>query len=268
MQSPDYRDAAQLINSQGGATIRFDPSISGRAHWHQPSRTINLNPDPQERARIPLAGMLAFELGNASQSAQFQMILDEVRAGTINDGQEYARRCEMMEYGSARMRATASRTMIEQGGWTTHLDPMLRHFLQEGEVIHPRTGSAIVGTGLWLTFEGYFAAQQQSGHSGRLVQRFDEIEPRIAYLSTREGKVAEATKRFHQRQQARQATPAPAATRRPPVTVTNPAAFLQPEDVSAVQSPGAQARTYTALDGGRYRLITVVDGEYFFGPAD
>src|SRR6478735_1809516 len=112
MQSTDYRAAAELIGAQGGATIRFDPTISGRAHWHQPSRTINLNPDPEERARMPVAGMLAFELGNAAQSAQFQEILDEVRVGTINDGQEYARRCEMMEYRTAQLRAKASRTMI------------------------------------------------------------------------------------------------------------------------------------------------------------
>ena len=276
MQSTDYRAAAELIGAQGGATIRFDPTISGRAHWHQPSRTINLNPNPEERARMPVAGMLAFELGNAAQSAQFQEILDEVRVGTINDGQEYARRCEMMEYRTAQLRAKASRTMIRQGGWNTYVDPMLRHFLEEGEVIQPRNGPAIVGTGLWLTFEGYFASQQQSGHAGRLVQRFDEIEPRIAYLASPEGKVAEARRRYHQRQRERQTIPADqpapagvtAPTRRPMVVVTNPAEFLRPEDVSLVASPDAQSRTYTARDGGLYRLSAVVNGEYFFRPVD
>jgi hypothetical protein len=280
MKSPTFLEAAERIRDEGGATIKWDGTMEHKAHWDLRSRTIFLNPAMIEKERMVIAGILAFELGNASQAREFEDLLESVKTGRVTDAQEYAERAERIEYRSAQLRARDSAELMRRGTWTGHVDTTLRHFIPEGQALQPAFGNLIQGTGLWASFEGYQQTQMVTGHTQGLVERFARLPGRAEYLQSREGRIAEAKRRFQQRQEAKVTAAAhqglAPAVGSPPVasssgssgtrSTRDPESFVHPDDRPQLRGDDAQRHVYRGVDGHSYKLFAVVEGEFYFKP--
>ncbi|WP_410594803.1 hypothetical protein [Amycolatopsis sp. lyj-23] len=284
MESPIYLRLAAKIRDEGGCRVELDPHMATAANWHLPTRTIRINPTKVEQAKMVIAGVLAFELAHADKAATFAALQDDVRTGKVDTAAEYGKRAETIEYASASLRATASAEMMKSGAWNQHVDPQFRHFLPEGQELDYGPGRRFIGTGLWLTFEGFYRTQQDVGHTKILMDKFPDLPARHDYLGSEAGKRAEALKRYRERQQQRDAErepgpPAAAETgtrgvegrsaRTPaakPVQTTDPSTLLDPGELQRFWSRKPEDKQFRGQDGRQYRLFAAIEGTYYFKP--
>lgn len=282
MESPIYLELAAKIRDEGGCKVELDPGMATAANWHLSTRTIRINPTKVEQAKMVIAGVLAFELAHADQAATFAALQDDVRTGKVDTAAEYGEQAEMIEYRSASLRAKASAEMMKSGAWNKHVDPQFRHFLPKGQEIDYGPTRRFTGTGLWLTFEGYYRTQQRVGHTKILMDKFPDLPARHDYLASAAGKRAEALKRYRERQQQRgtgrePGPPAAAETgtrdiegrpARPPtakpVQTTDPSTLLDPGELQRFWSRKPGDNQFRGQDGRQYRLIADIEGTYYF----
>ncbi|MGW6129076.1 hypothetical protein ACWFNE_03525 [Cellulomonas sp. NPDC055163] len=285
MQSPVYLELAARIRDGGGCTVELDPGMPTAAHWHAPTRTIHINPSRVDQAKMVLAGVLAFELAHFDQVATFAELQGDVRSGKVDTAAEYGRRAEALEYRSASLRAKASAAMMTSGAWNKHVDPTFRHFLPKGQEVDHGLAGRFTGTGLWLTFEGFYQTQVVAGHTQLLMDRFPNLPARRDYLASPEGMLAEATKRYRERKRQQDIERAPGppvaaetgtadvegrpAARPPaakPVETTDPSTLLHPDELRRFWSRKSDDTQFRGLDGRRYTLFAAVEGTYYFRP--
>jgi hypothetical protein len=284
MESPIYLQLAAKIRDEGGCRVELDADMATAANWNLTTRTIRINPTKVEQAKMVVAGVLAFELAHSDQAATFTALQDEVRSGKVDTAAEYAERAEAIEYKSAALRARASAEMMKSGAWNMHVDPQFRHFLPKGQELDYGPARRFTGTGLWLTFEGYYQTQQLVGHTKILMDKFPDLPARHDYLASEPGKRAEALKRYRERQRQRDAEresgpPAAAETgtgdvesrpTRPPaakaVQTTDPSTLLDPGELQRFWSRGPGDTEFRGQDGRRYRLFATIEATYYFKP--
>lgn len=284
MESPIYLELAAKIRDEGGCKVELDPGMPTVANWHLSTRTIRINPTRVEQAKMVVAGVLAFELAHADQADTFKALQDDVRTGKVDTAVDYAERAEAIEYRSAVLRARASAEMMKSGAWNRYVDPQFRHFLPAGQELDYGPARRFIGTGLWLTFEGYYQTQQVAGHTKILMDKFADLPARQEYLESDVGKRAEALKRYRERQRQRAAErdpgPAPAETgtrdddsrpARPPaakpVQTTDPSSLLDPGELQRFWGRRPDDTRFRGQDGRQYRLFATFEGTYYFKPA-
>lgn len=251
-ESPLMRGVIGDLEASGGLRIVMDDTLSNEAQWRSSDRTIRLNPDQIEQARMPVAGIIAFEMSNAYHDETFRGLVDAVGSGDVRTPEDYARKAEQIEYHTAMLRARVVLDMLRKDEWHQSVDPTLRHFLEEGEIIETISGKTVYkleGDGLWLTFEGYLETQMEVGHTQGYYPRFEKLDkpPEV----TRELMIAEAKKKYEERkairEQQKNLVEASKAVERPSVDATfesgyqsvpneGLAQFLVPAELKHLQS--------------------------------
>lgn len=117
------------------------------------SGTIRIRQDLPVREKI---AHLTMELANLCDSASFFAIDQKVYTGEIDDAETYAEANERVEYEACKLASKTLQACITTAGW----DPETDHH----------------GRGINLdTFEEYYAAQQDSGHTDYYRKAFDKI---------------------------------------------------------------------------------------------
>ncbi len=286
MESPDYLAIARIISDGGGANVVYDDSIRGQAHWSSSDRTIRLNPRLIRQAKMVIAAILAFELGNASQDKEFQALLTKVATGEVADAGTYGKEAEKIEYQSAKIRACAAMKMIREGNWNKHNDPQLRHFIPMGEYIQSGL-ETILGDGLWLTFEGFYQTQVEVGHTAGHEARFAIMVPKSKKPAAATGKpsvdVEAARERYLERKLLNQnivenkasgstsmvapmATSSQAEVRKKSqlIQIQDPSSFLVGSELTRFWEKDQKGNPYLGVDGKRYNLASYIEGTYYF----
>ena len=251
-ESPLMRRVIGDLEASGGLQIVMDDTLTNPALWQSSDRTIRLNPNRIKRARMPVAGIIAFEMSNAFHDETFRGLVDAVGSGDVRTPEEYGYKAEQIEYHTAMLRARAVLDMLRKDEWHQSVDPTLRHFLEEGEIIETNSGETVyklVGDGLWLTFEGYLKTQMEVGHTQGYYPRFEQLDkpPEVE----RELMIADAKRKYEERkadrEQNKKLVEASKTVERPPVDApfegayksvpTNELAqFLDPAELKHLQS--------------------------------
>jgi hypothetical protein len=259
---PAYRRVLAEIVTQGGVQIRLDDAQQPAGAWNSRFRTITVNPGRMKEQGHTMVGVLAFELMNARQDGDFQALLKEVREGRIRDPDDYARRAEQIEYNSAALRASASLKMIQDNKWTTADDPQLRHFLKKGKKLKD-----LVGTGLWVSFEGYLETQQANSHYDGQKERFAILAPAdVKEELEKVRKIEEERKKFEQRKRQRELE----AAKKNTIFTKDPSKELSKAGytafLEATKGGSFEGKQFETNDGRTCRVLAANEdqGEYTF----
>lgn len=101
--SPKYKSLFDTVLAQGDITVEFTVGVNPNDRvslWNPETRTIHINKSDISKPGVAskLAGELALEMANASKDVEYRAVYDNVKNGTINNAEAYAKAIMEIEH--------------------------------------------------------------------------------------------------------------------------------------------------------------------------